>query len=130
MSGPPRVIMAQPFATADHWLQSVGTLDASLASGSLKPFHMALPGERVLENNGSRFLWVSNGLLLLALLAFFAAVFFDVRIQMSSLSVMTFGLIFFPIAFVIINMRALNRRYPLGGRRHEDDTTARRGGGE
>ncbi len=83
-----------------------------------------------MDNNGSRSLWVYNGFLLLVLLSFFAAVFFDVRIQMSSLSVMTFGLIFFPIAFVIINMRALNRRYPLGGRRNEDETTARRGGEE
>jgi len=83
-----------------------------------------------LENNGSRPLWVYNGFLMPVLLAFFAAVFFDVRIQMSSLSVMTFGLIFFPIAFVIINMRVLNRRYPLGGRKNEDETTERRGGGE
>ena len=50
------------------------------------------------------------------LLAFFAGVYYDVRIQMSSLSVMTFGLIFFPIAFVLINMGALNRRYPLDGK--------------
>ena len=83
-----------------------------------------------MENKGSRSLWVYNGFLLLVLLAFFAAVFFDVRIQMSSLAVMTFGLIFFPIAFVIINIRTLNRRYPLGGRRREEETTARRVGGD
>jgi len=60
--------------------------------------------------------------------AFFAAVFHDVRIQMSSLSVMAFGLILFPIGFVIINIRALNRRYPLDGRKREEETKARQGG--
>ncbi|SMH30067.1 hypothetical protein [Mesorhizobium australicum] len=83
-----------------------------------------------MENKGSRSLWVYNGFLLLALLAFSAAVFFDVRIQMSSLSVMTCGLIFFPIAFAIINMRALNRRYPLSARMNEDEATAGRDGGK
>ena len=62
-----------------------------------------------------------NCILVFLLLAFFAAVFYDVRIQMSSLSVVTFGLIFFPILFVIINMGALNRRFPLDGKHRRTD---------
>ena len=69
-----------------------------------------------MENNRPGSVWVANCIVLFALLAFFAGVFYDVRIQMSSLSVMTFGLIFFPIAFVLINIGALNRKYPLDGK--------------
>lgn|GEM_PF-2583920 len=74
-----------------------------------------------MENNRPGSVWVANCIVLFALLAFFAGVFYDVRIQMSSLSVMTFGLIFFPIAFVLINIGALNRKYPLDGK-HRGET--------
>ncbi|VVT34330.1 conserved hypothetical protein [Rhizobium sp. EC-SD404] len=39
-------------------------------------------------------------------------------------------MISFPIVFVIINIRALNRRYPLDGRTRGGETTARRGVGD
>lgn len=70
---------------------------------------------------------MSNGLLMLALLAFSAAVFFDVSIQFRRLSSMTLGLISFPIVFLLINIRTLNQKYPLDARRRDEETTARRG---
>lgn len=83
-----------------------------------------------MNNNRSRSLWVNNGLLMLALLAFSAAVFFDVSIQFRSLSSMTFGLICFPIVFVLINIHTLNQKYPLDARRRKEEMTARRGGAD
>lgn len=67
---------------------------------------------------------MNNGLLLLVLLAFSAAVFFDLSIRFRNLSSVTFGLIAFPISFVLINIRTLNRRYPLGGRKREEEPKA------
>lgn len=62
-------------------------------------------------NRDHSILW--NVILLLLLLAFMAGVFFDVTIEMKGLAVTSFGLIFFPVLFVVVNMGILNRKYPL-----------------
>jgi hypothetical protein len=56
---------------------------------------------------------LGNVVFLLLLLAFAAGVFFDVKIEMKSLFVTAFGLILFPVLFVVLNMGSLNRRFPL-----------------
>lgn len=54
-----------------------------------------------------------NVVFLLLLLACSAGVFFDVRIEMKSVAVTAFGLIFFPVLVVVMNMGLLNRKFPL-----------------
>lgn len=62
-------------------------------------------------NRDHSILW--NVVFLTLLLAFAAGVFFDVKIEMKSVAVTAFGLIFFPVLFVVVNMGLLNRKFPL-----------------
>ncbi len=110
--------------SAQHWKMTASALSPMSDLSAIQTVRGQNRGKLGVNRNTKNLVAINCGLSIL-LAIFIWSVFSEVQIDMNSVGVVAFGLVFFPVLFVLTNIGALNRRYPLTPKPHAGDLSQR-----